>query len=168
MVQFSARAADLKGSPIRGMLNVANQPGMISFAGGLPASDSFADIAIGAPPLDILQYGPTEGEPGLRQKMSEELAGMGLDCPAERILVLSGSQQGIDLVAKLMVDPGTQVAVEAPAYLAALQVFSFFGARVTAIDPAEPAAGWAIDPPSLAYVTPTFQNPTGRCWTAWT
>jgi len=76
--------------------------------------------------------------------------------------VLSGSQQGIDLMAKLCIDAGTRVAVESPAYLAALQVFRFFGAELTPIA----SDGWAPDaPPALAYVTPTFQNPTGRCWT---
>lgn len=161
----STRVADLHGSPVRAMLAAAQQPGVISFAGGLPAPDSFADLNFPPPPTDMLQYGPTEGEPALRAALAAELASIGLDCPAERILVLTGSQQGIDLVAKLMVDAGTPVAVEAPAYLAALQVFRFFGARLQILDRAVPLAG-ASPRPALAYVTPTFQNPSGHCWTA--
>ena len=97
MARLSRRIDNLSGSPVRAMLKAAQQPGMISFAGGLPAPDSFVDIAIAAPPPDILQYGPTEGEPALREKVAEELALTGLHCPPERIMILSGSQQGVDL-----------------------------------------------------------------------
>jgi DNA-binding transcriptional MocR family regulator len=141
------------------MLAAAQQPDVISFAGGLPAPDSFDGIKLGEPPRDFLQYGATEGECELREKISRELAGIGLICPASRILVLSGSQQGIDLTAKLCIDPGTAVAIEEPSYLAALQVFRFFGATLQTFD-----TDWSQFRPSLAYVTPTFQNPTGRCW----
>ena len=106
------------------------------------------------------------GEPVLRAKIAEELTALGLDVPAERVLVLSGSQQGIDLAAKLVVDPGSAVSVESPAYLAALQVFRFFGARFEILDRADPAAGWTSAAPAMSYVTPTFQNPTGQCWSA--
>jgi DNA-binding transcriptional MocR family regulator len=167
MARLSKRVADLHGSAVRAMLEAAQRPEVISFAGGLPSPDSFADVVIPAPPPDMLQYGPSEGEPTLRRLIAAELQALGLDCPAERVLVLSGSQQGIDLVAKLFVDAGTRVAVERPAYLAALQVFRFFGAAFESIDEREPGAGWtARDHPALAYVTPTFQNPTGRCSSA--
>jgi len=87
------------------------------------------------------------------------------------VLILSGSQQGIDLVAKLFIDPGTPVAVESPTYLAALQVFQFFGARLLPFDPGRPGAGWPdacapVSAPTLVYAIPTFQNPTGRCYPA--
>ncbi len=159
MVSLSKRIADLHGSPVRAMLEAANQTDVISFAGGLPAPDSFATIRLPEPPRDLLQYGVTEGESGLREKISEELAVIGLHCPAGRILVLSGSQQGIDLAAKLCIDPGTAIAVEEPSYLAALQVFRFFGAKLQTLE-----SDWSSSMPSLAYVTPTFQNPTGGCW----
>ncbi len=163
----SKRIADLKGSPVRAMLAAAQQPDVISFAGGLPSPDSFADLSFPPPPLDMLQYGPTEGEPDLRAAVAEELAAIGLECPADRILILSGSQQGIDLAAKLYIDAGTPISVESPAYLAALQVFRFFGAQLSVLDRADPAAAWSrATPPSLAYITPTFQNPSGHCWTA--
>jgi len=166
MARLSARTANLHPSPVRAMLNVAMRPDMISFAGGLPDAESFADLELPAPPRTLLQYGPTEGEPDLRARIAEELIALGLDTSADRVLVLSGSQQGIDLAAKLTVDPGAPIAVESPAYLAALQVFRFFGADLHILDRQNPAAGWGDLPPALAYVTPTFQNPTGHCWTA--
>jgi DNA-binding transcriptional MocR family regulator len=163
MPQLSSRTADLHASPVREMLSVAQRPGVISFAGGLPSADSFADLAFPAPSPEALQYGPTEGEPRLRARIAEELCALGLDSAPERVLVLSGSQQGVDLVAKLMVDRGARVAVESPAYLAALQVFRFFGAALT---PFDRSRGWGAQAPALAYVTPTFQNPTGVVWSA--
>jgi DNA-binding transcriptional MocR family regulator len=166
MANLSARVRDLHASPVRAMLEASQRPEMISFAGGLPAPESFADIDLAIPPASLLQYGPTEGEPALRRRIAEELGALGLDCPPERVLVLSGSQQGIDLTAKLFVDPGVVVATQSPAYLAALQVFRFFGARFQPIDRADPGAGWRGGAaPALAYVTPTFQNPTGVCLT---
>ena len=165
MARLSMRKADLHASPVREMLSVAQRPGVISFAGGLPSPETFAGLDLRPPPQALLQYGPTEGEPDLQEQIAKELTALGIDAPAERILVLSGSQQGIDLVAKLVVDPGVGVAVESPAYLAALQVFRFFGARFEILDRAAPAAGWDEAAPALAYVTPTFQNPTGQCWT---
>lgn len=165
MPPLSARIADLQASPIREILSVIERPGMISFAGGLPAPDSFPRLSVAEPPPRLLQYGASEGEPELRSLIAAQLAQLGLDSAAERVLVLSGSQQGIDLVAKLCIDPGTPVAVEAPTYLAALQAFRFFGARFLPLDPAQPELALA-QRPALAYVIPTFQNPTGRCWTA--
>jgi len=167
MPRLSDRVRDLRGSPIRAMLARTQRPEVISFAGGLPSPDAFADLPLPAPPRALLQYGPTEGEPELRRRIAEDLGAIGLDCPAERVLILSGSQQGIDLAAKLHVDRGTNVAIESPAYLAALQVFRFFGAALQTLDATDPGAGWTrAASPALAYVTPTFQNPTGRCWTA--
>jgi 2-aminoadipate transaminase len=166
MARLSMRSGDIRPSPVREMLNVSQRPGMISFAGGLPSPETFAGLDLPPPPRDLLQYGPTEGEPALRAKVAEELSALGLDTAPERVMILSGSQQGIDLAAKLAIDAGTPLAVESPAYLAALQVFRFFGARFQILDRADPAAGWASDPPSMAYVTPTFQNPTGQCWSA--
>ncbi|MFA6313387.1 MAG: PLP-dependent aminotransferase family protein [Sterolibacterium sp.] len=163
-VGFSSRTRDLHPSPIRQILAVVDRPGMISFAGGLPAVDSFPQFSLDSMPQHILQYGPSEGEWELRQQIAEELRGTGLRCTAEQVLILSGSQQGIDLVAKLFIDPGTAVAVESPTYLAALQVFRFFGARFAAYDAGAPdLPAWLRDKPAVAYAIPTFQNPSGRC-----
>ena len=163
---LSTRVADLHPSPIREILAVAGQPGMISFAGGLPAAETFPRFGVAAPDT-VWQYGPTEGDPALRARIAVELGALGVDAAAERVLVLSGSQQGIDLVGKLFVDAGTPVAVESPTYLAALQVFRFFGARFQPFAPDSlSAADWQSDRPAFAYAIPTFQNPTGRCYSA--
>ena len=165
--RFSDRTRNLHASPIREILSVVNRPGMISFAGGLPAPDSFPRFSIDAMPQHILQYGSSEGERALRQKIAEELNGYGLRCSAEQILILSGSQQGIDLVAKLFIDPGTMVAVESPTYLAALQVFRFFGARFLTYDSSMPdVQDLLTEKPAFAYAIPTFQNPGGGCLSA--
>jgi DNA-binding transcriptional MocR family regulator len=157
MPALSSRTARLHASPIREILAVIDRPGMVSFAGGLPSPDSFPAIDSGGVPAGVLQYGPTEGDPALRERIASGLRALGMDCAAEQVLVLSGSQQGIDLVGKLFIDAETKVAVESPTYLAALQVFRYYGADFIPIDPAQDAA--------FAYVIPTFQNPTGRCYT---
>lgn len=155
---FSQRIASLRPSPIREILSVIDRPGMVSFAGGLPASETLPHLTHSIAPTS-LQYGPSEGDPKLRTLVSEQLRALGLDAPTERVMILSGSQQGIDLVAKLFVDPRTPVAVESPTYLAALQVFRLYGAAFTDLN-------WTVNPDApLAYVVPTFANPTGRCAT---
>ena len=164
--RFSSRTHDLHASPIREILAMVDRPGMISFAGGLPAVESFPSLSLDAMPPQMLQYGSSEGEWELRQRIADDLQERGLRCSTEQVLVLSGSQQGIDLVAKLFIDPDTAVAVESPTYLAALQVFRFFGARFVAYD-AETLDARALQPdkPAFAYAIPTFQNPSGRCLT---
>ena len=155
---------DLQASPIREILSVIDRQGMVSFAGGLPAPDSFPELAASVP-ASYLQYGATEGEPELRAMLAEQLGDLGLRCTPEQILVLSGSQQGIDLVAKLFIDQGTRVAVESPTYLAVLQVFRFFGAQLQAFAPQSlRATVSACEVPALLYAIPTFQNPTGYCY----
>lgn len=166
-LRFSRRAARLEASPIREILSVIDRPGMISFAGGLPAPETFPAMNLADVPAKWLQYGPSEGDPELRQCIAEQLCGLGLKCTPEQVLVLSGSQQGIDLVGKLFIDQGTPVAVESPTYLAALQVFRYFGAAFTPLDPQVPGAGFSAEQrPAFAYAIPTFQNPTGRCYSA--
>jgi len=162
--KLSSRVADLHASPIREILAVISRPGMVSFAGGLPAAETFPKIALEVP-HDVLQYGPSEGETPLRERIAQELCDLGLHCDAQQVLILSGSQQGIDLVAKLFIDRGTRVAVESPTYLAALQVFNFFGADLVEFVPDKlDAAAFATQRPSLLYAIPTFQNPTGQCY----
>jgi DNA-binding transcriptional MocR family regulator len=165
-MQFSARINDLQPSPIREILAVIDRPGMVSFAGGLPSPDSFPQLLADIPAA-YLQYGASEGEPELREQIAMQLRLLGFDCVAEQVLVLSGSQQGIDLVAKLFIDRGTPVAVESPTYLAALQAFRFFGASLQAYSLATLHADLkAGSCPAFMYAIPTFQNPTGRCYSA--
>jgi 2-aminoadipate transaminase len=159
--RLSQRVHDLHPSPIREILSVIDRPGMISFAGGLPSLDAIPALDMGELPRHWLQYGPTEGEPALRARIAAELRDRGLRCDPSQVLILSGSQQGIDMVAKLFIDPGTPVAVESPTYLAALQAFRYFGARFVTF-PSTPCLD--TDLPTFAYAIPTFQNPTGQCY----
>jgi 2-aminoadipate transaminase len=163
---LSHRVANLHASPIREILSIIDTPGMVSFAGGLPAAATFPELSLDAMPRGYLQYGPTEGDSTLRAHIAEDLGSLGLRCTPEQVLILSGSQQGIDLAAKLFIDPGTRVAVESPTYLAALQVFRFFGAHFVPFETHAPGEAWKAGTPALAYSIPTFQNPTGRCYSA--
>lgn len=162
-MSLSTRTQNLTASPIREILAVIDRPGMISFAGGLPALETFPKMDVSMMPQSMLQYGPSEGEMALRERVREEIATLGLAIPAAQILITSGSQQGIDLVGKLFIDAGTRVAVETPTYLAALQVFRFYGAQFQSFSAKDCAEGFASDC-AFAYAIPTFQNPTGHCY----
>ena len=162
---LSERMDRLQPSPIREILSVAGDANMISFAGGLPAECCMPSFAPGDMHRADLQYGPTEGEPWLRERIAEDLRARGISASADNVLVLSGSQQGIDLVAKLIIDKDTPVAVESPTYLAALQSFSLFGARYCPFQINTLEDSLSNETPGLLYVNPTFQNPTGYCYT---
>ena len=164
---FASRISRLASSPIREILHVLEKPSMISFAGGLPAVDSFPSLDLTEVPASALQYGPSEGDRVLRERIAANLNSIGLVVEPEQVFVLSGSQQGIDLVAKLFIEKGVRVALEAPTYLAALQVFRLFGADFFEFSPNKPKAlsNYSGSIP-LLYVNPTFQNPTGYCYNA--
>ncbi len=168
---FAQRIENLTGSLVREILQVAQNPEIISFAGGLPAPEIMPLPDFSQAPTEIYQYGLSEGEPALRQIIAQQLKGIGLACEPGQVLVTSGSQQGIDLVAKLFVEPGTPVLVEAPTYLAATQVFRLFGAEFIecaldpqGISPEQLEQLIAEKRPAFAYLIPTFQNPTGFCY----
>ena len=169
---FAQRISRLTSSLVRDILAAASRPGMISFAGGLPATEAlYTPTAAEYAALNCAQYGQTEGEPALRELIAARARTMGIACSAAQVLVLNGSQQGIDLVTKLFVEEGTPLVVEAPAYLAALQAFRLFGAalRPVTVD-AEQGPVWgdlraALADARLCYLTPTFQNPSGYCYT---
>lgn len=165
MANLASRISRLKASPIRDILAVASRPGMISFAGGLPAPESFPAVESLSFEQGDLQYGPSEGEEYLRQQVSIELQARGLEVSADSVLILSGSQQGIDLVGKLVVEEGTEVAVESPTYLAALQVFNLFGAEYVTYDIKSLCRSFLGNPPALLYSIPTFQNPSSFVYT---
>lgn len=165
-MQLSKRIGRLSPSPIREILKSASKPEVISFAGGLPSSESFPKIEPARVSRDVLQYGASEGEAALRERIAEDLRHRGLSVAPEQVLILSGSQQGIDLVSKLVVDIGTRVAVEAPTYLAALQVFSLFGAQYVTYNADDLSRLRVEHRPQLIYTIPTFQNPTGHCYSA--
>ncbi len=170
---FAKRAARLKSSLIRDILKLAQRPGVISFAGGLPNEAAMPALDLAEVPPGYRQYGPSEGEPALREAIAGELRQLGIDCAAQQVLITSGSQQGLDLLAKLFIDEGTPVAVESPTYLAALQLFELFGAALHGLPAGEsgPDARAAAEilhreRPALCYLIPSFQNPTGRCYDA--
>ena len=94
---------------------------------------SFPDIDWSVLPNKVRQYGMSEGEPELRETIAAEARQKGIDCDANQVLILSGSQQGLDLVSKLFIDPNSKVLVESPTYLAALQCFNLFQAQCQGI-----------------------------------
>ncbi|PKQ19741.1 MAG: GntR family transcriptional regulator [Actinobacteria bacterium HGW-Actinobacteria-6] len=170
---FSERIDRLTSSLVRDILSATQRPGMISFAGGLPAPDELPVPDWSGIPASAAQYGQSEGEPALREAIAEHARSMGIVCDASQVLVVSGSQQGIDLVSKLFIDPGTPIITEAPTYLAALQSFELFGAVCHGVSlgkdgidaDALRTAASATDA-RLTYVIPTFQNPSGTCYSA--
>ncbi|MET7745332.1 PLP-dependent aminotransferase family protein [Streptomyces sp. NPDC005385] len=174
---LAARATAIGGSPVRDILAVTARPEVINFAGGLPAPELFDAAGIAAAYRDVLaeeparalQYSTTEGEPTLRTALAGRTAARGLPTGPDDVLVTTGSQQALSLLATALLEPGDTVLVESPCYLAALQAFAFAGARVLAV----PGDEHGIDPealdtlvarerPKLLYTVPTFQNPTGR------
>src|SRR5918999_1922435 len=175
---LAARLRGVKSSPVREILALTERPGMISFAGGLPAPELFdaagmraafaAALADGAAGR-ALQYSTTEGDPALRAAVAARLSARGLPTAAEDLLITSGSQQALTLVAAALLEPGDRVLVEEPSYLAALQAFALAGAIPVPIpcddgglDPEAADALAAEHRPKLLYTVPTFHNPTGR------
>ncbi|MBP6647137.1 MAG: PLP-dependent aminotransferase family protein, partial [Burkholderiaceae bacterium] len=169
------RAAKMNPSVIREILKVTEKPGIISFAGGLPSARTFpktefaaACAAVLANDADAaLQYGASEGYGPLRQAVADMLP---WDVNPDQVLITTGSQQGLDLIAKILIDEGSKVLVETPTYLGALQAFTPMEPEVHSIcsddegiDVADLAAK-AKDARFL-YVLPNFQNPTGRTMT---
>ncbi|AGW89600.1 MULTISPECIES: aminotransferase-like domain-containing protein [Cupriavidus] len=170
-IQFSRRAQALTSSVIREVLKLTEKPEIISFAGGLPSAQTFPVAALRAAcerlfadaPAAALQYAPTEGLQPLRQWVAEK---HGVD--VANVLITTGSQQALDLLAKVFIDPGSKVLVEAPTYLGALQAFSLSEPAYTEV----PTDDQGLQPEALSealvagarflYTIPNFQNPTGR------
>ncbi|HLV16992.1 MAG TPA: PLP-dependent aminotransferase family protein [Pseudomonas sp.] len=164
---FSERISRLKSSLIREILAAAQRPEVMSFAGGLPAEPMLPKVDWSAMPASVSQYGMSEGEPELRELIAAEARKLGLDCEASQVLVTCGSQQALDLVTKLYVDPGTEILVESPTYLAALQSFQLFGAQCLEVPQEADGPNIAAlrarleqHKPAFAYLIPTFQNPS--------
>lgn len=174
---FAARATSVGGSPVREILALTERPGVISFAGGLPAPELFDseglraayDAALTTSARRALQYSTTEGAPELRAAVAARTSARGLATDPDDVIVTSGSQQALTLITAALVEPGDVVLVENPTYLAALQCFGLAGARVVPVPcdaegivPEELARIVARERPKLLYTIPTFQNPTGR------
>lgn len=179
IADYADRVATLSGSAVREILKLTQQPDMISFGGGMPSEDAFptedlkrimngivADLG-----GEVLQYGVTEGYLPLREEIVKMMAAKGVQTKADDVLITSGSQQGIDLVARAFLNKGDKVIVESPTYLSAIQVFKLYEADLipVAVDedgilPGElqkifDTYGEAV---KLVYMVPTFQNPTGK------
>ncbi len=169
---LAQRAHKMNPSVIREILKVTEKPGIISFAGGLPSARTFPVEAFAAACETVLrtdgpaalQYASSEGLPALREWVAGQLP---WDVSPDQVLITTGSQQGLDLVAKVLIDQGSTVLVETPTYLGALQAFTPMEPTIVGVQ--SDAEG--IDVDDLAkkapdarflYVLPNFQNPTGR------
>jgi 2-aminoadipate transaminase len=172
------RAARMNPSMIREILKLTEKAGVLSMAGGLPSPDSFPVEAIRAAcdkvlreaPREALQYAASEGFTPLREWVAQHLAAQGMTVGADQVLITTGSQQGLDLAGKVLIDAGVPVAVESPTYLGALMAFTPFEPNFVALagDDEGPLPG-AVDAlrhdapgTRFVYLLPNFQNPTGR------
>jgi 2-aminoadipate transaminase len=178
---YSKNALGMKRSEIRELLKVTRQPGMISFAGGLPGPETFPvkdleDIAcqtLREKGALALQYGTTEGETAFREEIARWLNREKATIKAENIFVTTGSQQGLDIVSKVFLDPKDIVIVELPSYIGGLQAFTAYNARMIGVP--QDDHGMRMDllekvlerlakkrkKPKFIYVVPDFQNPSG-------
>lgn len=175
----SARATSARPSPVRELLTRSRRPGIVSFGGGLPASELFDLEGLQAAFREALQnpanlqYSASEGDAQLRGVIAERYRASGLDTPDSTVMITTGSQQALWLLAVGLVDPGDTVLVEEPCYLAALQSFELAGARIVGV----PVVDGQLDVealerlaaehrPKFLYTVPTFQNPTGLTYSA--
>jgi len=173
--RYAARTKGLTSSAIRDLLKVIQKPGMISFAGGLPAPDVFpvqrfkeaCHKVLTEQASNALQYGATEGYEPLRELIANNMARYGIKARVENVLITSGSQQALDLIGKLFINAGDHVLVEAPTYLGALQAFNIYGAEYLAVTSDENGLRTDLleaplrSGPKFMYVLPNFQNPAG-------
>jgi 2-aminoadipate transaminase len=172
------RAERMNPSIIREILKVTEKPGIISLAGGLPSPDTFpvqamreaAERVLRDNPREALQYAASEGHGPLREWVAAQLDSQGLTVEASQVLITTGSQQGLDLVGKILIDAGSRVAVESPTYLGALQAFTPYEPQFVSV----PCDDNGPLPEQLdvargarfLYALPNFQNPSGRCMSA--
>jgi 2-aminoadipate transaminase len=174
--RISSRARKITSSAIREILKVTERPEVISFAGGLPSPATFPVERIRAAcaailtsdPAAALQYAPTEGYLPLREWVAARCAQNGAPVSPSQVLITTGSQQALDLIAKTLVEPERNLLVETPTYLGALQAFSLFEPTFVSVpcDEAGPIAAELAElaqaPASGLYLLPNFQNPSGR------
>ena len=175
-LSFASRLNNVETSAIRELFKLLGKPGIISFAGGFPDPALFdvegirmaSEQVLSGHPGAVLQYGATEGWGPLREALSGYLADKGITATPEQIIATTGSQQGLDLIGKTMINPGDKVIVEGPTFLATIQCFRLYGAELVSapID----GDGVKVDElerliiehkPKLVYLIPTFGNPSG-------
>lgn len=181
MVNFADRMNRMKVSDIRELLKLTQQPEIISFAGGLPAPELFpvddikaaTDAVLEENGRVALQYGQTEGWLPLRQHIADRLAAKNaIVTDPENIILTAGSQQGLDYIGKLFLNPGDVVVMESPSYLGAINAFNAYEPNFVEV----PTDGGGMimeeldriltetENVKLIYVIPDFQNPSGRTW----
>lgn len=180
-LRFAARMNDLRTSDIREILKITQQPDVISFAGGLPASELLPAAEMALLARDVLsedgatalQYAPTEGMLPLREIIARRLEkSIVAVCGPDDVLIVSGSQQALDLTGKVFLDEGDAVLCEGPTYLGAINAFRAYRPRFEEVptddDGMVPSElEWrlgSLDRVKLIYVVPDFQNPSGRRW----
>ncbi|MGE5222833.1 MAG: PLP-dependent aminotransferase family protein [Omnitrophica WOR_2 bacterium] len=173
--RYAHRTQRMGSSVIRELLKFTEQPDIISFAGGLPAPDVFpveefneaCQRVLKNFGAQALQYGTTEGYMPLREMIARHTARYGIEVTSDNILIISGSQQGLDLLGRILINRGDHILVESPTYLGALQAWNAYGAEYVAVpadehgmitDALEEALRYG---PKFIYVLPNFQNPTG-------
>ena len=176
---LARRAERMNPSVIREILKITELPDIVSLAGGLPAADLFpvqavrdaAEKVLREHPREALQYAASEGFAPLRAWVAAHLnAQHGMRVQAEQVLITTGSQQGLDLAGKVLIDAGSRVLVETPTYLGALQAFAPYEPVVEGLDsdaegPLPAALARAAAGARFAYLLPNFQNPTGHVYT---
>lgn len=181
-VKFARRMDGIKGSEIRELLKLTQQPEVISFAGGLPAPELFPIEEMKKVAVAVLeesgqaamQYSTTEGFPSLRKKIAERMkAKNDVDAKPEDILITSGSQQGLDFSGRVFLNEGDVVLMESPSYLGAINAFRANSPKF--IEVPTDANGMIMEElekilqttenVKMIYVIPDFQNPSGRTWT---
>ena len=179
-MRFSNRISHMDTSALRNVLALTARPDIISFAGGLPAPEAFpvedlrraADKVLSARGPAALQYSASLGLSSLREKLARRHRAQGISCTADDILMVSGSQQGLDLAGKVFLEPGDAVLCENPTYLAALTAFRSYECQPLPVETDDEGMvledlerKLAAHPEAkLMYIIPTFQNPTGKTW----
>ncbi len=174
--RYATRTERMQGSAIREILKLTQQPDVISFAGGLPAPELFPTKEVIEATHRVLeqqgamalQYGLTEGYLPLREMIVRHMQRYGIFCAPDNVLITSGSQQALDLIGKVLINPGDQIAVEEPTYLGALQAWNAYEAEYVTIPTDEDGMRTDALEEALAtrrikfiYALPNFQNPSG-------
>lgn len=179
---LAQRAEKMNPSVIREILKVTELPGIISFAGGLPSPLTFpidamreaSERVLSQDGKAALQYAASEGYAPLREWVAQDLLKQGMNISPDQVLITTGSQQGLDLVAKILIDAGSRILVETPTYLGALQAFNPMEPTVVSVNSDEHGVdaidlkskvGTGGDKARFVYLLPNFQNPTGRTMT---
>jgi 2-aminoadipate transaminase len=173
--RYAQRTKCLTSSAIRELLKLTQRSDLISFAGGLPEPELFplqqvedaCRRVLAQQGPAALQYSTTEGYLPLREMIARHQARYGIVVGPENVLITSGSQQALDLIAKLLINPGDRVLVEAPTYLGALQAFSVFGSDYVSVPTDDDGLRTECleealrSGPKFMYILPNFQNPGG-------